>query len=271
MQEVVAGVRSPEFAGQVRMALPENVSVERFQRVAITAIQQEPSLITASRESLFRSLIRCAQDGLMPDGHQAALVKFGKDAVYMPMIGGFRDIAADHGWALDTQVVYANDEFDYELGAHPRLTHKPPRLDKERGDMIGAYAVGTHLDGRKIIEVFTKADVLKVKKASKTPTGPLWTTWENRAWEKSVGRRWFAKMPRGNNDQANARLTRVLAAADVDTEIPMAEPMTVEEANLNASLATTVVPADSGPDDTPVVVEDDGQTGFVAPPLRDEA
>lgn len=250
MQEVVATVRSEGFAAQVRMALPDNVSVERFQRVTVTAIQQTPALIAANRDSLFRSLIKCAQDGLLPDGREAALVIFGKDAVYMPMIGGFRKIAAEHGWAIDTQVVYEHDEFDYQLGVTPRLIHKPPRLDVERGDPIGAYAVGTHEDGRKQVEVMTRSDIEKVRAVSRAKSSGPWIDWTARMWEKTAGRRLFGKLPLGGRD--GDRVTRVLNASDAEYQLGGGDPdgMTVEEANLSASLMTATVPGDSGPDDT---------------------
>lgn len=264
MQEVVAAVRGPEFASQVRMALPENVSVERFQRVTVTAIQQTPALITANRDSLFRSLIRCAQDGLMPDGREAALVIFGKDAVYMPMIGGFRKIAAEHGWAIDTQVVYERDEFEYELGVTPRLLHKPPPLDVERGQPIGAYAVGTHADGRKQVEVMTKADIEKVRAVSRAKSSGPWADWTSRMWEKTAGRRLFGKLPLGGRD--GERVARVIAASDGEYGLGAdGGAITVEEANANAALMTGAAVVEPSPDD----VIEEGQ--FTIPPVREEA
>lgn len=248
-QELVARVRGPQFLEQVTAALPGNVQPERFVRVTITAINQYPDLIAADPATLFNSLIRCAQDGLLPDGREAAIVVFGGKAQYMPMIGGFRKIAAEHGWAIDTQVVYKNDVFKYRLGLNPTLTHEPPDLDKERGEKIGAYAVCTHADGRKQVEVMGRADILRVKAVSKQKTGILWTTWEDRAWEKTVGRRAFAKVPLGGRDQE--RVTRVIQAADTEFDLHDDQPrMTIDEANLSAAIGTTVAPRDSGPDDS---------------------
>lgn len=245
MQDMVATVRSNEFRDQVAVALPGNVTPERFARVAVTAIQQNPEIITASKASILRSLIRCAQDGLLPDGREAALVKFGSDAVYMPMIGGFRKIAAENGWAIDTQVVYQGDTFSYELGLNPTLSHRPPPLDKERGEKIGAYAVCTHEDGRKLVEVMGRAEILKRRDVSKTKNGPLWTKWEAEAFEKTVGRRAFGKIPLSGSE----RVARVIAAADAEYEGAEPPRMTVDEANVSATLGPMVPPPQEPPED----------------------
>jgi recombination protein RecT len=77
-QEALAQLRHPSFLEQIKNALPGNVTPERFVRVAITAIQQTPELVTADRKTLFGAIVRCAQDGLLPDGREAALTTRGK-------------------------------------------------------------------------------------------------------------------------------------------------------------------------------------------------
>ena len=67
MQQALTTVASAEFAQRLRHALPESVSVEKFQSVAATAIRTNPDVIVHP-DSLFNSLVRCAQDGLWPDG-----------------------------------------------------------------------------------------------------------------------------------------------------------------------------------------------------------
>lgn len=253
MSEVIAGIRSDTFKQQVAVALPTNVTPERFVRIAVTAVQQNPEIITADRNSIIRSLIRCAQDGLMPDGREAALVKFGAEAVYMPMIGGFRKIAAEFGWAIDTQVVYANDEFEWELGAKPRLHHKPVGLAGEPGDPIGAYAVATHADGRKLVEVMRKSEIEKVRNVSKAKASGPWRDWTERMWEKTVGRRIFGKLPLG--ERASEVAARVIEASDAEYELGSGEPsMTVEQANVSAQIQTKV-PESQPLDDEPEHVE----------------
>lgn len=210
-QELVATIRSPTFMEQVRLALPGNVTPDRFQRATVTAVLQNPDIVQCQPDSIIQSVIKCAQDGLLPDGREAALVKFGNKATYMSMIGGLRKIAAEHGWSLRTQVVYDNDDFDYTLGLSPDLKHRPVRIGGERGPMVAAYAVATHKDGRQELEVLTAEDIEKVRRVSRAKDSGPWKDWPERMWEKTAGRRLFAKLPLGEREQE--RIARVIEAS----------------------------------------------------------
>src|SRR4051812_23741404 len=126
-------------SSQFQAALPAHIPVERFKRVVMTAVQQNPKLLNADRPTLFTSSMKAAQDGLLPDGREGALVIYntkikvnGKevwvDAVqWMPMIAGIRkkvrnskEIAT---W--DVKVVYEKDDFIYEDGLDLILKHRP--------------------------------------------------------------------------------------------------------------------------------------------------
>lgn len=270
MQEVVATIEHPEFVAQIKASLPENVTPERFIQIAITAVRSDPELITKDQNTLFASIVRCAQDGLYPDGREAAFVSFGSKVAYMPMIGGFRKIAAEHGWAIDTQVVYLADHFEYELGVNPKLVHEPCGLAEEPGEMTGAYAVATHADGRKIVEVMRKADILKVREVSKSKGSGPWRDWPERMWEKTVGRRIFGKLPLSGT--LMERAVSVMAAHDHEYVLPAASTprLSLDEANIAAPLTGSRVPEDDGPDDTLAefeVIEPEGEQTSFAPPL----
>lgn len=216
-QRVIAEIRGEGFQEQIAAALPANVTIPKFVRATITALMQNADLVPANPEAqtaLFQALIKCAQDGLLPDGREAALVLYSGKAQYLPMIGGLRKIAADHGWAIRTEVVYENDFFEHELGLEPRLIHRPAGLREERGQMVGAYAIGVHRDGRKIVEVFTAEDVEKVRQVSRAKDRGPWKDWTDRMWEKTVGKRLFAKLPLDKTDAD--RVTRILEAIDLE-------------------------------------------------------
>lgn len=263
VSDVVANLEHPVFVEQIKNSLPEGVSLERFKQVTITAVRSDPSLITGNQNSLFASVVKCAQDGLLPDGREAALVKFGQDVVYMPMIGGFRKIAAEHGWAIDTQVVYANDDFVWELGQHPVLVHKPAALDQEPGEPMGAYAVATHADGRKLVEVMRKSEIEKVQNVSKSKASGPWRDWAERMWEKTVGRRIFGKLPLSG--QALEAAQRLIQSNDEDIVLPQEPRMTEGEADLHVALGTGTPPAGEKLDDT-INADGAGQTTFPIPP-----
>lgn len=220
-QELVAQVRGEVFKEQIQMMLPEDVPASRFQRSVGTSLLQNPELASADTDSFFSSLFKAAADGLLPDGREAALVIFkGKDGVkrvqYLSMIGGLRKIAAQYGWTIRTNVVYAADEFDYQLGLEPSVTHKPAPVTAERGDPVAAYAVAAHRDGRREVEVMTLAEIEKVRGVSRSKDLGPWKDWWPQMAEKTVGRAIFPKLAL---DPADKRVARIaLDAEDLGPE-----------------------------------------------------
>ena len=95
------------MAPQFKYALPAHIPVERFMRVVMTAVQNNPALLRTTRQSFFNACMRCAQDGLLPDGREAVIVPFDAEsassetASYMPMIGGWRKKVRNSGLLRD--------------------------------------------------------------------------------------------------------------------------------------------------------------------------
>lgn len=219
VQELVAQIRAPQFLEQLKLALPPEITPERFGRVTVTALLQNADLALADRNSFYQSVIKAATDGLLPDGREAALLVYQVKGVptvqYLPMIGGYRKIAAEHGWAIRSAVVYENDTFEYDLGLDHSLVHKPPRPGIDRGEPIGAYAVGVHGDGRKEFEVMNIGDIEKVRQVSRAKDRGPWVDWWERMAEKTAARRLFTKLPRAGRDE---RVERVLAVDHAPAE-----------------------------------------------------
>jgi recombination protein RecT len=212
-EEVVAQLRSDEFKSQVALALPESVTPERFTRIAITALQANPSIAELERPSVMRALLQSAAMGLMPDGREAAIVPFKGKAQLIAMVGGLRKIAADYGWTIYTTVVHENDDFAYEQGLDVRFVHRPVRPGQPRGEVIAAYAVGKHADGRRELEVLTVEEVEKIRavsQAGQKPEGP-WVNWWEQMAEKSAAKRLFKKLPLSEDDK---RVRIIRAAPD---------------------------------------------------------
>ena len=177
------------------MALPENMPPSRFVRATVTALMQNQDLAKCEPDSLFASLIKCAQDGLLPDGREAAIVPFGSKANYMVMIGGLRKVVAEYGWQVRTAVVYEADEFTYELGLNIGLSHKPAPVTADRGKPIAAYAIaiGRAHNGREL-EVMTVDEIEKVRSVSRAKNSGPWKDWWDRMAEKTVARRLIPKL-----------------------------------------------------------------------------
>ena len=207
--DLMARVRDDAFKKEIALALPPSISVDRFVRVTVTALMQTPELAEADRHTFLHSLIKCAQDGLLPDGREAALVIFGGKVQYLPMVGGIRQKVAEFGWTIRARVVFEHDEFHYEYGLDQTLIHRPPPPGTDRGNMVAAYAVASHRDGRKEFVVMTADQIEKVKAVAKTKS--VWNQWPEQMWEKSAAKQLAADLPL---DPAERDQVRTLIAAD---------------------------------------------------------
>ena len=189
-----------EMAAKFREALPKHIPVERFARVVATAIQQTPALLNVDRRSLWQAAMKAAQDGLLPDGREAALVVYrdrnrGEIAQYMPMIAGLRKKVRNSGeiatWEVN--VVCENDGFEFELGDEPFIRHRPAMGD--RGKPIAAYSIATLKSGEKSREVMSFDEIEAIRKRSRAANaGPWVTDWAEMA-RKTVARRHSKVLP----------------------------------------------------------------------------
>lgn len=288
-QELVARVRDPIFKEQVAMALPPSVTVDHFIRLTTTALLANPELAEkAEHQSILRALVQSAAAGLIPDGKQAAIVVRGGKAVFQTMIYGLVLTAAEYGWTLKTKAIYANDEFEYT--EEPEAIRHNIRIDRDRGDLIGAYATATHKDGRKLIRVMTKEQIEKRRAIATTQA--VWNKWTDEMYEKTPGRDLFADLPLAESDIDRARINRLLDASltdpaeasrliyggEVHTETPAlplasaGDDETPVGTDGGQQAAAEVVAADAaaaapGPDDEaePSLDDEPAQTSFATP------
>lgn len=183
----------PEF----KAALPPHIPVEKFARVAMTAIQQTPALVTADRRALFGAFVRLAQDGLLPDGREAAVVMFGNKPQAMPMIAGILKKIRQSGEvaSVDCHVVYANDRFTYRPGIDQQPIFEPDWF-ADRGEPIGAYAIAVLKSGEVVPpEIMNVEQIEKVRKVSRAANNGPWVSWWSEMARKTVMRRFAKRLP----------------------------------------------------------------------------
>lgn len=192
-------LQSPEYQAKFKSMLPSDIPTERFTNIILRAVQEDPDLMSPSvdKASLFLACQRAAQDGLLPDKREGALVKYGNKVQWQPMIGGLRKRVAAAGFDLRAEVVHENDVFDYDLGDDPRITHKAPPLGKERGKVIGAYAIATSTStGDKYREVMDVSQLDAVKAVSRGGNGGPWAgPFKTEMQRKTVAKRLIKSLP----------------------------------------------------------------------------
>lgn len=181
---------------QFKAALPPHIPPEKFVRVAMTALQMNPTLQNADKRTLFASFTRSAQMGLLPDGREGAVVMFGSNAQFMPMTGGILKLIRNSGElaSLDAQVVYAADKFRYRPGIDEVPEFEPDWFG-DRGEVIGVYAVAKMKDGAAYVEVMNKKQVEAVRAVSRSKGNGPWVTWWDEMARKTVIRRLAKRLP----------------------------------------------------------------------------
>jgi len=187
----------PKSAGQLKLALPNHITPEKFQRVALTALNQNSYIANCNPQSVMNALVKCAQDGLLPDGREAALVPFKGTAQYMPMVYGVIKKMRNSGEVstVNAYIVYEHDEFDYLIeNGEQRFTHRP-KLSGERGKPVMAYCVVKLKDGEHHVEVMTVDEIEKARNAGGNKKSSPWDTWWDEMAKKTVIHRAAKRVP----------------------------------------------------------------------------
>lgn len=179
------------YEKQIAKALPSVMTPERFARIAMTAVTQNPTLGACTPGSFIGALLTAAQLGLEPNTPlgQAYLIPFKNkgvlEAQFQLGYRGLIELAYRSGdlKSIDAHIVYENDTFEYELGLEPKLRHVPAM--KNRGGIAWVYAICKLQSGGQGFEVMSFEDVeehkKKYSKAASKGFSPWQTSWEEMA------------------------------------------------------------------------------------------
>ncbi len=154
------------MGGELKMALPDHVPAERFQRATQTAVLSDPELLRCDRASLFQAVMKSAECGLMPNGQDAALVRFKGQVQFIPMFGGLLKLMRNSGEVVEllVDVVCNNDTFSYRLGDDANIEHVPEL--GERGVVVAAYAILKTKGGGTYRAVMSRGEIEKIRNRS---------------------------------------------------------------------------------------------------------
>ncbi len=161
----------PQFA----KVLPRHISADKLIRVALTTWRSGDALMECEPLSFAGAVLECAQLGLIPDSilGRAHLVPFwnGKRQVREcnVVLGyqGLVELALRSGQVKDinAQVVYQNDNFEFEYGTEERLKHSwnPMHDDGDRGKPIAVYMFARLRDGEQHFQVLPWSKILQTR------------------------------------------------------------------------------------------------------------
>lgn len=188
---------------EIQAALPAHIPPRKIINTAMMAFGsdqrvQKACMTPEGRRSFFSAVMKCAQDGLLPDGREAAFVCYGDNIQYRPMVEGLQKAMRNSGQikSIAARVVYSNDIFHFRMGDHESIEHEPAPLDTDPGNPIGAYCVIHQKNGEVIREVMRKTEIDKVRASSKAGSGGPWSSWYEEMAKKTVIRRAYKRAPK---------------------------------------------------------------------------
>jgi len=206
-----------KHSGQVAAVLPSHISVDRFNRVAMTACLNLPQLLDATPGSRFLAFLECAQLGLEPGVlGQAWVLPYAmnkgtaKEKTVAQLIIGYRGYIHLHrnsgqidSWIAN--VVCENDEFQFV--DYPPSMHHVARTDGDRGERIAAYSAVKLFGGEWQPYRMTREQITKRKEKSASYQSKYspWTIWEDEMWMKTPVRAHQKFLPISIENQAIVR------------------------------------------------------------------
>jgi len=180
----------------IKSCLPKHLTPERMCRIAVQTISHTPQLQKCSPASLVGAIVEASSLGLEIDTRGLAYLVPYKDTVTL-ILGykGLMDLAYRSGRVANiyAETVCENDEFTFELGLTPKLTHRPNL--EERGRMRAVYAVAKLKDADPVFVVLGRSEINKIRKASRAASSGPWVQWEEEMWKKTAIRRLCKYLP----------------------------------------------------------------------------
>lgn len=130
--------------------LGDSIPVEKFFIGVMSAFRNNPSLCECDSKSIMTAIYACAQTGLIPNTpHQHMFLvpyrdrKTGtKNCTIITGYQGLMELMYRTGRidAINAQIVYEGDEFEYEYGTNDFIRHRPkPLVANEKRAVTHAY------------------------------------------------------------------------------------------------------------------------------------
>lgn len=189
-----------KMGSQFNMALPKHLSGERFMRIALTCLRNNPKLAACSKESFLGALMQSAQVGLEPSTlGQCFILPYKNEAKLIYGYQGLLSLVRRSGEIKDiyAEIIYEKDTWEITLGLEKNITHKPLLTGEDRGNPILVYSVAVFENGSRSFDFMTAADIEKIKKASPSASysDSPWKNWPEAMWKKTILKRHTKTLP----------------------------------------------------------------------------
>ena len=203
-------LESDAMREQLRIALPKHVDPDSFARIVMTAVQSNYQLCSADRKSLLAACLEAAQDGLLPDGREGAIVPYRLKggplvAQWQPMVGGLLRLVRQSGELVEiaAHIVRRSDRFDYvvdERGEH--FQHHPNFMEPDTPPLL-VYAYARTKDGGVYFEPMAWSEIEKFQAMSRAKSDESpWQMWPDEMAKVRPIKRLCKRLPMSTDARA---------------------------------------------------------------------
>jgi len=165
----------------------------QFKQIVINELKRSPKLQEAfvrNPASLFASILHCAEMGLNPSQMVGEFFFIPYKDSITPILGYkglltllMRSSKVKKIWS---EVVYEDDDFEYELGLEPKLLHTPNHHSVRNSKNIKCIYACAKLDDEVVFKVMFKSEIQNIINMSKVPNDLFFN-------DKKDPEQWMAK------------------------------------------------------------------------------
>lgn len=201
--EFAKWLNAPSRRKDLLQRLPARIPVDNFIEAALAAAKVKPDLLLpALRESLLAAVEDAADDGLLPDGKEGALIpRWDSESkslriVWQPMVWGVMKLGRETGAvkSMRAHLVFEGETFRFIAGDEDRIEHEInghkqdvayaalSRRDANGAVVInpdgfiahlhGAYCIFVAADGTEVKRFMTRARLVSLRDSSRAKAGP---------------------------------------------------------------------------------------------------
>jgi len=165
----------------------------QFKQIVINELKRSPKLqesFIKNPASLFASILHCAEMGLNPSQMVGEFFFIPYKDSITPILGYkglitllMRSSKVKKIWS---EVVYEDDDFEYELGLEPKLLHTPNHLAVRNSKNIKCIYACAKIENEVIFKVMFKNEIQNIINMSKVPNDLFFN-------DKKDPEQWMAK------------------------------------------------------------------------------
>ena len=180
---------------QISQALPKHITAERIIQAATTYVSSNPDIAKCTAHSILGAIMQTSIWGLEPHpgmGH-VYFVPYNRNIGTRESPQWVKEVQLQFGYKgyiklarnsgeikmLFAEVVREGDDFEFELGLYPKLSHTPNQLNNDDASITHTYAVAHYHSGGYNFVVLNRGQIESLRRrnpSQKKGIGGPWLT-----------------------------------------------------------------------------------------------